>query len=84
MAKAKIAIIGPGAVGQAMGLLLRRQRHAIAVAGSSRTSTKAGAVFIGGKVRIATKPATRAKAVLIITSVVKNFARIASTYPMVS
>lgn len=48
MAKPKIAIIGPGVVGKALGKLLRRKRFPIvAVAGTSTRSARAAVDFIG-------------------------------------
>ena len=66
MAKAKVAIIGPGAVGRAIGRLLRQKQYTIAaVAGRSHASAQSAVDFIGGG-RAANKPATAARGADII------------------
>ena len=61
MARPSVAIIGPGAVGRAVGLLLRRRRYPIvAVAGRSRSSVRDAVAFIGGSVRAARRSASAA------------------------
>jgi len=58
MAGVLTAIVGPGAVGRALGRLLRRRGYRIAaVAGRSRRSTREGAAFIGGGARVCWKAA---------------------------
>jgi predicted short-subunit dehydrogenase-like oxidoreductase (DUF2520 family) len=67
MAKPKVAIIGPGCVGQTMGKLLRAKGFTIsAVAGRSRKSAKHGLNFIGGNGKAALKPASAARGADII------------------
>ena len=67
MAKAKVAIIGAGCVGQAIGLLLRRKRYAIsAIACRTHASAVVAAEFIGGRTRVAARPATAARGADII------------------
>ena len=61
MPKPKIAIVGPGVVGRAIGRLLRRQRFPIAaVAGTSAEKVRVALDFIGAG-RVARRPSTAAR-----------------------
>jgi len=70
MARPRIAIIGPGVVGSALGRLLRHRRFpVVAVAGRSHARARGAAEFIGG-CRVARSPrsAARAAEVVFITT----------------
>ena len=66
MAKPKIAIIGPGVVGSALGRLLRQKRFPVAaVAGRSPERVRAALKFIGSR-RLARSAASAARAADVI------------------
>lgn len=61
MGKPAVAIVGPGAVGQAIGRLLVRRGYPVAVAGRTPNSARRAARFIGGRARAAVRPDTAAR-----------------------